>query len=82
VLFKLFFVVVASKFNKKSIVWTFFKGKKIYCEMLVSKITARIDSWLGRKLSFAGRLQLIIQSSIAFKCIGSVSLFFQRRLSN
>lgn len=26
VLFKLFIVVVASKFNKKSIVWTFFKG--------------------------------------------------------
>jgi hypothetical protein len=29
------------------------------CEMLVSKITACIDSWLVRNLSFAGRLQLI-----------------------
>jgi hypothetical protein len=34
------------------------------CEMLVSKITARIDSWVVRKLSFAGRLQLI--SSILY----------------
>lgn len=29
------------------------------CEALVSKITARIDSWLSRNLSFAGRLQLL-----------------------
>jgi hypothetical protein len=29
------------------------------CESLVAKITARIDSWLVRKLSFAGRLQLL-----------------------
>lgn len=29
------------------------------CEALVSKITARIDSWLSRNLSFAGRLQLM-----------------------
>jgi len=29
------------------------------CDALVSKITARIDSWLARNLSFAGRLQLL-----------------------
>jgi hypothetical protein len=29
------------------------------CKMLVSKITARIDSWLVKNLSFAGFLQLI-----------------------
>jgi hypothetical protein len=29
------------------------------CEALMSKITARIDSWLARNLSFAGRLQLL-----------------------
>jgi hypothetical protein len=29
------------------------------CEVLIAKILARIDSWLVRHLSFAGRLQLI-----------------------
>jgi hypothetical protein len=29
------------------------------CDVLITKITARIDSWLVRHLSFAGRLQLI-----------------------
>jgi hypothetical protein len=29
------------------------------CESLVAKITARIDSWLVQKFSFAGRLQLL-----------------------
>jgi hypothetical protein len=29
------------------------------CDALVSKIAGRIDSWLSRSLSFAGRLQLI-----------------------
>jgi hypothetical protein len=29
------------------------------CDSLVNKITARVDSWLVKKLSFAGRLQLI-----------------------
>jgi hypothetical protein len=29
------------------------------CSVLVDKITTRIDSWLSRHLSFAGRLQLI-----------------------
>lgn len=29
------------------------------CESLVTKITARIDFWLVKKLSFAGRLQLL-----------------------
>jgi len=28
------------------------------CDALVSKIAGRIDSWLSRSLSFAGRLQL------------------------
>jgi hypothetical protein len=29
------------------------------CDALVSKVAARIDSWLARSLSFAGRLQLL-----------------------
>jgi len=29
------------------------------CDVLVSKIVGRIDSWLARNLSFAGRLQLV-----------------------
>jgi hypothetical protein len=29
------------------------------CDSLISKISSRIDSWLVRKLSFAGRLQLL-----------------------
>lgn len=29
------------------------------CDVLVSKIASRIDSWLARNLSFAGRLQLV-----------------------
>ncbi len=29
------------------------------CEVLITKISSRIDSWLVRKLSFAGRLQLM-----------------------
>lgn len=29
------------------------------CASLVAKITTRIDSWLVKKLSFAGRLQLL-----------------------
>jgi hypothetical protein len=29
------------------------------CDSLVNKITAQVDSWLVKKLSFAGRLQLI-----------------------
>lgn len=29
------------------------------CSALLKKITARIDSWLSKKLTFAGRLQLI-----------------------
>jgi hypothetical protein len=29
------------------------------CEALITKISSRIDSWLVRKLSFAGRLQLM-----------------------
>jgi predicted transcriptional regulator len=31
----------------------------IDCEALVNKITTRVDSWLAKKLTFAGRLQLI-----------------------
>lgn len=31
----------------------------IDCEALVNKITARVDSWLVKKLTFAGQLQLI-----------------------
>jgi O-acetyl-ADP-ribose deacetylase (regulator of RNase III) len=34
------------------------------CESLVSRITARIDSWIAKHLYFAGRLQLI--TSILF----------------
>jgi hypothetical protein len=34
------------------------------CGALITKITSRIDSWLSRNLSFAGRLQLI--SSILY----------------
>jgi hypothetical protein len=34
------------------------------CECLISRVTARMDSWLVKHLSFAGRLQLI--SSILF----------------
>jgi len=30
--------------------------KTVDCDALVSKIAARIDSWLARNLSFAGRL--------------------------
>jgi hypothetical protein len=42
------------------------------CEVLVAKIAGRIDSWLVRHLSFAGRLQLI--SSILF----SLQIFLAR----
>jgi hypothetical protein len=42
------------------------------CEALLAKITARIDSWLVRHLSFAGRLQLI--SSVLF----SLQVFWAR----
>lgn len=31
----------------------------IDCDILVTKVSARIDSWLVKNLSFAGRLQLI-----------------------
>lgn len=30
------------------------------CRILVEKITSRIDSWTSKKLSFAGRLQLLV----------------------
>lgn len=37
-------------------------SKKLYaegCGVLMEKVSARIDSWLSKHLSFAGRLQLI-----------------------
>jgi hypothetical protein len=34
------------------------------CDCLITKVSSRIDSWLVRKLSFAGRLQLL--SSVLF----------------
>ncbi|XP_062143871.1 uncharacterized protein LOC133851454 [Alnus glutinosa] len=42
------------------------------CEVLVANISGRIDSWLVRNLSFAGRLQLI--SSVLF----SLQVFWAR----
>jgi hypothetical protein len=30
-----------------------------YCSMLMEKISRRIDSWMSKNLSFAGRLQLL-----------------------
>jgi hypothetical protein len=53
------------------------------CEALVAKISGRIDSWLVRHLSSAGRLQLI--SSVLFSLQASFGLefsFFLRRLSS
>jgi hypothetical protein len=52
------------------------------CESLVSKISARIDSWLVRHLSFAGQLQLI--TSVLFSLqvfFGPGCLFSLRRSS-
>jgi hypothetical protein len=42
------------------------------CECLVNKITSRMDTWLTKHLSFAGRLQLL--SSILF----SLQIFWSR----
>jgi len=57
--------------------------KKLFAldyEALVAKVAGRIDSWLIKHLSFAGRLQLF--SSIlfsAFRSTGLRCLFFLRR---
>jgi hypothetical protein len=49
-------------------------------ESLVSKITARTDSWLVKHLSFAGRLQLISSVLFSLQYIGLGFLSFPRKL--
>jgi len=42
------------------------------CRMLMEKISGRLDSWTSKKLSFAGRLQLIssVLYSLQVYCMG------------
>jgi hypothetical protein len=51
------------------------------CGVLLDKITGRIDSWLSKKLSYAGRLLLFFPLFyIAYKFIVHVSSSSPRRL--
>jgi hypothetical protein len=51
------------------------------CGTLLDKITGRIDSWLSKNLSYAGRLQLLSLFYTVYKSIGQVFSSSLRRLS-
>jgi len=50
------------------------------CDSLISKISSKIDSWLVKKLSSAGRLQLLSSVLVACKCFGLGFLYYPKRL--